>query len=102
MSHLLDELRYSFQKSERFKRLKSECANHGLKEIDVSVSSKFGRYKVCVDEKLSYALIKDHSLNNYPYLHYAQIICFKLKEDKAVEIHTPNYFVLELLKNKHV
>lgn len=102
LSHLLDELRYSFQKSERFKRLKSECANHGLKEIDVSVSSKFGRYKVCVDEKLSYALIKDHSLNNYPYLHYAQIICFKLKEDKAVEIHTPNYFVLELLKNKHV
>lgn len=100
LSHLLSELRYSFQKSERFKILKSKCENNGLNEIETTISSKFGNCKAIVYKELSYSVIKEHNLSKFPYLHYAQVICFRLKEGKAVEIHEPKFYTADLINNK--
>lgn len=102
INHLLDDLRFSFYKTKKFKNLKSELIRKNKSEIETEVTTRFGKYKMVIDNGPIYPLIKEYDLQGFPFVYYAQIICFRLKDGKAIEIHTPKYYTSELLNNKNV
>ena len=99
---LIFQLKYQKDFTDKWEMCKKEMEDKDIDKMEVSMSSRFGTYKFLYLKNKTYPEITQHNLSGYPYISPGQIICFKIKEGKAIGIHNPFLYKFQLLKNRDI
>lgn len=102
LDHLLFQLRFNYERIGGCKKCKKEMKDKDMNKMEISLSCRFGTYKLLFLKNRSYPEITKHNLSGYPYIAPGQIICFKIKDGKAFGIHNPFFYKFQLLKNRDI
>lgn len=99
-SKILGQLKFDYSNSNEFKRIRSKLLDINS-SYEILKSYPIGRVRFSISKTKSLPEVLSSQLNDVPSIGIGKIVCFKIKDGNAIEIHEPIYYKHELLENRN-
>ena len=99
--YIHQELRGLTTRDEEYKKAQTEMREKNVEKMEVTLRSRFGLYSVLVEKGDRYPELISADISGFPYIRHEDIVCFRIKDKRAVSLHKPAFYKMHFLQNKN-
>lgn len=103
INDILRNARYEFiygKNKNEYNKYREELQEKGVDHIYAIEKTEFGTFKLLVAKEEDRIEVIEYNISRIPYIVWGQLVCFKIKGERVIEIHNPAFYKLQLLQNR--
>ena len=100
--YIHQELRCLATRDEVYKKAQVEMREKNVEKMEVSLHSRFGLYSVLVEKGDRYPELQSADISGFPYIRRHEIVCFRIKNNRAVNLHKPAFYKVDFLQSRNI